>query len=304
MKLKFSSICFLLAAAICAGPVCQVSSAFQDTEKKTEKKQDDKESLQERLAAVQRLIRNGEEEDALDLLREIYDDGQQNNPSVSVNLVALMQQIGIQKAQEDRKSGNELFYDAGKIARKILADPQLPEQARSIMASAIYNEACTYAIDGDNEKALASLKESFEAGFDDFELASSDTDFGDLLKSDEFKKTIEAGKEYLAKKKMDDLKKEIADFKPYKFDYELEDVEGKTIKKSDSAGKILIVDLWGTWCAPCRREVPSFVKLKKKYGDKLDVVGLADEKTDDDEEALEKVTDFMKEYDVNYPCAC
>ena len=141
-------------------------------------------------------------------------------------------------------------------------------------------------------------------GFDDFELASTDTDFGDLLESDEFKKTIKDGKAYLAQKKIDDLNKSIADFEPYKFDYELEDVKGKTIKKSDSKGKMLIVDLWGTWCAPCRREIPSFVKLKKKYGDKLDIIGLADEKTDDDEEALEKVTEFMEDHDVNFPVHC
>jgi thiol-disulfide isomerase/thioredoxin len=303
VKLKFLSFGFFLVAAVFAGAVCQNSYALQDTEEKAAKEQDEKESLQERLTAVQRLIQNGEEEDALDLLKEIYEDGQQDNVNVAANLVALMQQIGLQKAQEDRKSGSELFYDSAKIAREILKDKDLPEQIKSRMASVIYNEACTYALDGNKDKALAGLKESFELGFDDFELASTDTDFGDLLKEDEFKKIIEGGKEFQAKKKIDDLNKAIAEFKPFKFDYELEDVDGKPLKKSDSKGKMLIVDLWGTWCPPCRREVPSFVKLKKKYGDKLDIVGLADERTDDDDEALEKVTDFMKEYDVNYPCA-
>lgn len=295
-------------ATIFAGPVCLTSSACQDTEeqaekKQDEKKQDEKESLQDRLVAVQRLIQNREEEDALDLLKEIYNDGQQENLMVAANLVSLMQQVALQKAQEDRKSGSELFYESAKIARQLLKQKELPQQVKDRIAGTIYNEACTYAIDGNDDQALASLKEALELGFDNLELASTDTDFGDLLKSDKFKKLIEDQKAYLAQKKIDDLNKELAEFKPYKFDFELEDVDGKTIKKSDSKGKVLIVDLWGTWCPPCRREIPSFVKLKKKYGDKLDIVGLADERTDDDDEALEKVTDFMKEYEVNYACA-
>lgn len=301
----------LLVAAVCSGLVCQTSVAFQDNKEKTEKKtnekdddkKDEKESLQDRMNEVQSLLRNGEQEDALDLLQAIYDDGQEDNPRIAVSLIGLMQRVGIQRAQEDRKSGNELFYESAKIARKHLKDGGLPAQAKVRMASVIYNEACTYAIDGKNEEALASLKESFEMGFDDFELASTDSDFGDLLKSDEFKKIIEDRKKYLAQKKIDDLNKSIDDFKPYDFDYELEDVEGKTVKKLDSKGKMLIVDIWGTWCGPCRREIPSFVKLKEKYGDKLDIVGIAYERTEDDEEALENVKEFMKEYDVNYACA-
>ena len=303
-------------AAVSSGLVCKSSFACQDTDQKAkmestlrvlssqqdkqkqdedkkdedkqdqdkqdqDKQEDEKESLQERIAAVQRLLRNGEDEDALDLLQEIYDDGQQDNLIVAVNFISLMQRIGLQKAQEDRKSGNEMFYKSAKIARRLLEKDDLPARAKNQMSSVIYNEACTYAIDGKNEKALKTLKESLELGFDNFELASTDPDFGDLRETDEFKKIIEDRKKYLAQKKIDDLHKAIADFEPYKFDYELEDVEGKTIKKSDSKGKMLIVDFWGTWCGPCRREVPSFVKLKKKYGDELDIIGIAYEKTED-----------------------
>src|SRR6266498_1115459 len=30
-------------------------------------------------------------------------------------------------------------------------------------------------------------------------------------------------------------------------------------------GKVVVLDLWATWCGPCRMEIPSFVKLQEKY---------------------------------------
>ena len=61
-------------------------------------------------------------------------------------------------------------------------------------------------------------------------------------------------------------------------------------------GKVVIVDFWATWCPPCRQEIPGFIELQKKHGDKgLVVVGLS---LDDETEA---VKEFCKTEKVNYP---
>lgn len=39
-------------------------------------------------------------------------------------------------------------------------------------------------------------------------------------------------------------------------DVELSDLEGKTVRLSSFAGKPVVVNLWATWCPPCRREMP------------------------------------------------
>ncbi len=53
------------------------------------------------------------------------------------------------------------------------------------------------------------------------------------------------------------------------------DGNGKKRKLSDFRGKILLVNFWATWCAPCRKEMPTLDQLQAEMGDKLAVVPVA-----------------------------
>lgn len=79
--------------------------------------------------------------------------------------------------------------------------------------------------------------------------------------------------------------------------WELKDVSGKTIKSSDFAGKVVVLDFWATWCPPCREEIPGFVELQKQYADKgLAIIGVSL-----DQGGPSVVKDFIKENHINYP---
>ncbi len=79
-------------------------------------------------------------------------------------------------------------------------------------------------------------------------------------------------------------------------DFKLTTLEGKEITLKDFKGKVLILDLWDTWCPPCRMEIPHFIDLYKTYQKKgLEILGVALAR-----EGRNAVIKFSKEYKINY----
>ena len=68
-------------------------------------------------------------------------------------------------------------------------------------------------------------------------------------------------------------------------DFELTDATGKSVRLSDFAGKVVYLDFWATWCAPCRRYLPYSRKLDASYAD--DKVAFLYVSLDDDKTAWE-----------------
>lgn len=77
--------------------------------------------------------------------------------------------------------------------------------------------------------------------------------------------------------------------------------EGGALKLSEFRGQVVVVDLWGTWCAPCRKQAPQLAELNKRYRDKgLTVIGLS---LDDQKQDQKLVSDFIKQAGINYTIA-
>lgn len=82
-------------------------------------------------------------------------------------------------------------------------------------------------------------------------------------------------------------------------DTEMKSTNGEPIKLSNYSGKVLVLNLWATWCGPCRNETPELVKLYKEYQSQgVEVVALS---TEDPIRSSESVQQFIQEYKVNYP---
>jgi len=85
-----------------------------------------------------------------------------------------------------------LVLEAAEHLRKFRDDfPDLKPHERSVMATVFYNEACTFAIDGEPEKAFASLHEAIEAGFSNVDHLQVDEDFESIRDQPEFKEIVE-----------------------------------------------------------------------------------------------------------------
>lgn len=75
----------------------------------------------------------------------------------------------------------------------------------------------------------------------------------------------------------------------------LKNTEGSDITLDQWKGKLLLVNFWATWCAPCRKEMPLLVNAQKQYGARgLQIIGPAL----DDAESVRKLAAELK---LNYP---
>lgn len=78
----------------------------------------------------------------------------------------------------------------------------------------------------------------------------------------------------------------------------LKDVNGSSFKLADFFGKVMVVNLWATWCGPCRREIPELVKLHKEFHSRgVEIVGLSTENPD---ASAEKVRKFIQDFQIDY----
>src|SRR5262249_56383491 len=90
---------------------------------------------------------------------------------------------------------------------------------------------------------------------------------------------------------------------PFKFDFPLPDVDGKNVSLADFKGKVTIVDIWGTWCPPCRKEIPHFVDLYKSFKPKgLEIVGINCNEEGTRDEVKKTIKDFASKNKIEYKC--
>ena len=81
-------------------------------------------------------------------------------------------------------------------------------------------------------------------------------------------------------------------------DFELKTTEGETIKLSELRGQAVLVNLWATWCPPCRAEMPAIEKVYNDYKDQGFVV-LAVNMTYQD--TFADIAPFIDEYSLTFP---
>ena len=78
--------------------------------------------------------------------------------------------------------------------------------------------------------------------------------------------------------------------------FSLTDTKGVIFTEKNTRGKYLVVNFWATWCTPCLKEIPAFVKFYDENSDHVEILGLDFEPVD-----LEIINDYVGRFSINYP---
>ena len=77
-------------------------------------------------------------------------------------------------------------------------------------------------------------------------------------------------------------------------DFAFSDGDGNRLTFADFRGKILVLNIWATWCGPCRREMKSLQNLQRRFGDDITVLPLSI-----DRDGAGPVREFYEEYGID-----
>lgn len=84
----------------------------------------------------------------------------------------------------------------------------------------------------------------------------------------------------------------------------IESVDGGSFKLADKKGKVVLVNLWGIWCGPCKAEMPHLIELQDKYRDQgFEIIGLNVGDESLEKESAENIRKFAEQMKLNYQLA-
>ncbi|MFO0821303.1 MAG: TlpA disulfide reductase family protein [Pirellulales bacterium] len=255
------------------------------------------------LDQAMKFAQDGEFEKAAGVLKKALAENAQDRQLAGILLqVSQAQSIQVLGEKGEKEAG-PMFIETAALARKFMADFQpLEDGEKAIVGQSLYNGACFECKVGKLEDALKSLGDAFSAGFSDLAQLDKDEDLVALRERADFKEFRAEQEKKIVEAARAEAAENLAKFESFPFDFKLTDVEGKERKLADYKGKVLIVDIWGTWCPPCRMEIPHFIDLLAKYKEQgLEIVGINYE-DGSPEEIRETVKKFIEENKMTYTC--
>lgn len=226
----------------------------------------------------------------------VRDMAAEEDPHSLANLGFVSQQFAFYVAENgQRDDAYKFLKQAGATLRAALKGgvQEIPEE---VLGQTFYFEAVALGMEGNVEASISSLDDAFNNGFAEIEILQDEEGLEKVRASNGYEKKLSEW-ELVA------IRKQLSGGEKFPFELSGTSVAGNAVDLASLKGKVVIVDIWGTWCPPCRAEIPSFIKLQEQYGQQgFQMVGVNYENGDTEEAQAKLVTDYIAENGINYPC--
>lgn len=240
---------------------------------------------------AQKAFQAGQTDDAVAQMEKALETAP-DDIDVQMSVAVVFAKISMSLDKDEAKTANKLISRAEELVRKQdAASDENKQRKQQLLVQITFEKARQAAMVGKNDKAVEHLNELRKQGFADFSVIEGIEDFAAFRQTPQFK----------------ELARSVG-LRGFDFDFSLPSaMDDSTVSLKQFAGKVVVVDIWGTWCEPCKMEIPHFVELQEKYGDQgLQIVGINYEDLDNSVPiSMEKdrVQQFADDYQINYPLA-
>ena len=224
----------------------------------------------------------------------------QGDAELAYHFMTSLGTLGEEVLGRNKRIAGQLFSAQGKIAQNLRNNPGYPSQSLNVLGEPLMNLARAHAIKNDEVSALETINEAFEIGYTDFDSVAMDSAFANVDQR-QLRKSLRAHKIAYKKKLARWSREQLAAFGRFQLNFDVADVNGGRINSNDLKGKVTVLDLWATWCPPCRKGIPHFVKLDHEYeSNGVSVIGISMDEPNDPASAVDTVKNFAIDNDIDY----
>jgi len=235
-------------------------------------------------------------------LTKMYDG--QGDPEMAFHFMNSLGQLSVAVESVSPPIAAKLRVYEGRIAHRLRDNPSYPKNALEALAKPMVDMAQGYSHQKKVELAYQSIDSAIRCGYSDYRSLADKEWFVSLGDSATAKRWM-ASFDVSYQNAIDVWSQQVVrEFQGANFNFSLRDLDGSTVAKRDYTGKVLVVDLWATWCPPCRKGIPDFIKLQQNHRrDGVAVLGISMDAPQTPDNTLSTVQSFVEAKRVNYDIA-
>jgi thiol-disulfide isomerase/thioredoxin len=259
--------------------------------------------VERQLRIALRAAERGDSAGAIALLDRILALEPVNREALYGRATVAMDQAKRSGSPEERDAALE---KAGTMVRALHRAYEKPNQREvDLYSKVLYEQIRSSTAQGLLDRAVGVLKEAHNAGFDAFDRIDRDPELAKLRSFSGYLALVQSIDAASLAKARERVKDQLDRPLGFTLDFKLKDLEDRPLSLDQFKGKVVLVDIWGTWCGPCREAIPGLVQLYFKNRRRgFEVIGLDyEQNAPDPETARQQVKRFVQESRIPYRIA-